>query len=112
VTGARLPTGLWVQAHVARCSAAGMAMVVVRRGDPDRGVVIVRLYDRERGIRLVSQSRDIDGTLVWSAALDGRYVGESEAANYVERQVSYDPDIWVIEIESADEEGWFTGVVV
>lgn len=109
---ARLPTGLWVQAHTARCSAAGIPVVVVRRGDPDRGVVVVRLSHRDEGIRVVTQIRDLDGTLVWSAVFDGRSVSDAEANDYIDRQVSYDPDIWVIEVEDADEDGWFSGEVV
>lgn len=109
---ARLPTRLWVQAHTARCSAAGIPMVVLRRGDPDRGVVIVKLNDRNGTVRLVTQMRDLDGTLVWSEIFDGRGVSDGEADEYVARQVAYDPDIWVIEVEDADADGWFSGDVV
>ena len=109
---ARLPTGLWVQAHTARCSAAGIPIVVVRRGDPDRGVVIVKLNHRDEGVRVVSQIRDVDGTLVWSELFDGRGVSDTEADEYIDRQASYDPDIWVIEVENADEDSWFSGEVV
>lgn len=109
---ARLPTGLWVQAHTARCSAAGIPTAVLRRGDSDRGVVIVKLRHRDRGIRVVTQMRDLDGTLVWNDVFDGRFVDEGEAGEYVDRQASYDPDIWVVEVEDGDEDGWFSGVVV
>lgn len=109
---ARLPTGLWVQAHTARCTGAGIPVVVVRRGDPERGVVMVKLRHRDEGSRLVTQMRDLDGTLVWSDVFDGRRMSDAEAHEYIERQISYDPDIWVIEIEDADVEGWFSGEVV
>lgn len=109
---ARLPTRLWVQAHTARCSAAGIPIVVMRRGDPDRGVVIVKLNHRDEGVRVVAQIRDLDGALVWSEMLEGRGVSDAEADEYINRQASYDPDIWVIEVEDADEDGWFHGEVV
>lgn len=87
-------------------------MVVERRGDPDRGVVIAKLDHRDKGIRVVIQTRDLDGTLVWTEMFDGRSVSDAEADEYVDRQASYDPDIWVIVVEDADEHGWFSGEVV
>ena len=110
--GSRLPTGLWVQAHTARCSAAGIPMVVVRRGDPDRGVVIVKLNHHGDGIRVLAQTRDLDGILVWSKMFDGRGVSDVEADEYIGRQASYDPDIWVIEVDGDDDVAWFSGEVV
>ncbi len=109
---ARLPTGLWVQAHTARCSAAGIPVTVLRRGDADRGMVIVKLRRRDGDVRLVTQTRDMDGTLVWTSVFEGRFVNEAEAGEFVDRQASYDPDIWIIEVEDGDEDGWFSGPVV
>lgn len=107
-----LPTELWVKAHLARCSTQGIPLVVVRRGDPHRGVVMVKIHMIDSGFRIVSQSRNLDGDLVWVPALDGRLVAEQEADAYIERQVSYDPDLWVVEVETHDDEGWFRGAVV
>jgi hypothetical protein len=109
---ARLPTALWVQAHTARCSAAGIPMVVVRRGDPDRGVVVAKLYRPGQGVRVVTQTRDLDGEFVWSPALEGEIVPDSDADDFIARQIAYDPDLWVIEVEIREQEDWFCGVVV
>jgi hypothetical protein len=108
----RLPTGLWVSAHVARCTSLGMPVVVVRRGDPHRGVVIVKQHRPGAGFRLVTQSRDLDDRLTWQPVIDGTLVAEAEADRIIERQVAYDPDLWVIEIEmKAGDEDPFQGPV-
>ncbi|MFP5517410.1 MAG: DUF1491 family protein, partial [Alphaproteobacteria bacterium] len=39
----RLPTHLWVSAHIRAADAQGVAMTVVRKGDPSRGTVILKL---------------------------------------------------------------------
>ena len=110
---AALPTGLWVQAHVARCSAAGTPVVVVRRGDPHRGVVVVKQHLVGEGFRVVTQTRDLDGVLFWQTVLGEEPVPEREADAYIDRQAGYDPDLWVIEIEMrAADEDFFTGRVV
>ncbi len=109
----RLPTGLWVTAHVARCSSQGISVVVVRRGDPHRGVVIVKEHRVGEGFRAVTQARDPDGKLTWQRAHGDRWVPEAEVDGYIERQVAYDPDLWVIEIEMRPgDDDWFQGPVV
>ena len=108
----RLPTDLWVKAHAARCSVEGMPMVVVRRGDPHRGVVLVKIHVLQQGFRVVMQARDLEGELVWSPAFEDRIVAEPEADEYIERQVSYDPDLWIVEVETRNEDHWFRGAVV
>ena len=108
----RLPTGLWVTAHVARCSSQGMPVVVVRRGDPHRGVVIVKQHHVGEGFRVVAQARNVDGALIWQRAHGDRLVPEAEADGYIERQVAYDPDLWIIEVEMrAGDDDWFQGPV-
>ncbi|MEZ5668507.1 MAG: DUF1491 family protein [Alphaproteobacteria bacterium] len=100
----RLPTELWVMAHVRRCNAAGVPAMVVRRGDAGRGTVILKINQLEHGCRILSQTRDLDGTMGWLAALKGALVPEAEADAYVARAVDRDPDLWVIEVEH--REGW------
>ncbi len=108
----RLPTELWVKAHAARCSAQGISFMVMRRGDQHRGVVIAKLHLIGQGFRVVAQARDLEGDLVWAAALEGNIVPEADADAYIERQVSYDPDIWVIEVELRGDDEWFRGPVI
>jgi hypothetical protein len=110
---ASLPTGLWVQAHVARFSSQGVPVVVVRRGDPHRGVVMVKQHLLGEGFRVVSQVRDLDGALTWETVVGPEPVPESDADNYIARQTGYDPDLWVIEIElRPGSEDIFQGPVV
>lgn len=109
----RLPTGLWVTAHVARCSSQGIPVVVVRRGDPHRGVVIVKQHRVGEGFRVVTQARNLDGALTWRRAHGDDCVPEAEADAYIERQIAYDPDLWVIEVEMrSGDDDWFQGPVV
>ena len=108
----RLPTELWVKAHVRRCSAEGVPVVVVRRGDPHSGIVILKLNQLEAGCRVMSQMRGLDGRLGWLEALDGALVSEAEANAYIARQTERDPDLWVIEIEDRLGRHWVDGDVI
>ena len=95
----RLPTDLWVKAHVKRCSAEGVPVIVAHRGDPHSGIVILKLNQLDQGCRVMSQMRDLDGKLGWMEALEGALVPEAEADAYIARQAKRDPDLWVVEVE-------------
>jgi hypothetical protein len=107
----RLPTELWVQAQLRRFSSAGTGAYLVRRGDTERGTVLVRLVGRD-GTRILTQVRDLDGKLAWMGVKEGAVLQNPDADAYVDRAVDRDSDLWVIEIETRDGENPFDGEVV
>jgi hypothetical protein len=108
----RLPTELWVQIHLRRCSALAVPAVLVRRGEAERGTVLLKLNQLEAGCRILTQARGADGQLGWLAALDGRLVADAEADAYIARAVDRDPDLWVIEIEDRSGRNPFDGKTI
>lgn len=105
----RLPTELWVKAHLRRCHAEAIPVAVLHKGDANGGTVLLKLLQREAGCRLLSQIRDAEGRLGWMSALGEAPVAEADADAYIERAVKRDPDLWVIEIESRDGRHPFEG---
>jgi hypothetical protein len=112
MTDDRIPTDLWVKAHLRRCHAEGIFAVVAHKGDPTGGFVVLKLNMLERGCRVLTQTRDLDGTLAWMPALKGELVAEAEADAYIRRAVQRDPDLWAIEIEDRDGRHPFEGKVL
>ena len=108
----RLPTELWVQIHLRRCSADATPVALLRRGEPERGTVLLKLNQIEAGCRILSQARDLEGRLGWLAALGGKLVPEAEADAYIARAIDRDPDLWVIEIEDRTGRNPFDGKVI
>lgn len=53
---------------------------------------------------MLRQETRLDGALGWAAAFDGALCAEADADAYIARARSQDPDLWAVEIESAD--GW------
>lgn len=107
----RLPTEFWVSAQLRRFSGLGIGAYLIRRGDAERGTVLVRLTSPE-GDRILTQVRDLDGKLGWLAVRDGVVLPIAEADAYVQRAISRDSDLWVIEIETKSGETPFEGRVV
>lgn len=108
----RLPTEIWLMAHVRRCNGDGVPALVVHRGDASRGTVMLKLNLLGNGFKVLSQIRDLEGAMGWMAAFGGALATEAEADAYIARAVDRDPDLWVVEIEHRD--GWhpFDGAMI
>ena len=84
--------------------------VVVRKGDADAGGILVKLYGRSACV-VLSQFRDMEGNLVWMRATGPEPVPEEVADSYINRQIRFDPDLWVLEFDAVDYVPPFGGKV-
>ena len=107
----RLTTELWVSAHRSAAEVQGVPMVVVRRGDRERGTVLLKINRLDGTCQVLTQIRHL-GQLAWSRGTGPDPVPEAEADRYIERQTRFDPDLWVIEIEDRQGRPWFEGRIV
>jgi hypothetical protein len=99
LSASALPTDFLVTATLRRCQGDNIPAFLVRRGDAERGTILLKLNRLEGGIEIWSQIRDLKGELNWLQALQSRAVDETEANAYVEKALDRDPDLWVMEIE-------------
>jgi hypothetical protein len=103
----RLKSEIWVKAYIRRCQHEGASAVLVRRGDTDAGAVFIKASRPDgsallfgpapAGLDAASEERR------WEARLGGRPASEADADAYLEKQIAFDSDVWVVAVE--DREG-------
>ncbi len=98
----RLKAGIFVRALIRRAEVAGASGYVVRKGAEEAGAVLVKIARLDGTALVLSQARRGEGELIWVKPL-GDSADEAAASAYFARQVKYDPDLWIVEIE--DREG-------
>jgi hypothetical protein len=101
VTEPRVKAKLWVQMALRMGDIEGRPGAVLRHGDNDAGGVLVVLRGRE-GLTVLSQVRAGEGDVSWMRSTGAEPVDQAAVDSYIERQVSRDPDLWVLEFESPD----------
>ena len=94
-----LPMHLVVAAAQRMAANAGAGFYIRHRGEAGRGTLLVVLNDRAGGSRLYRQIWD--GQRRALSEMDGGDETAAEAA--IVREVAFDPDLWVVEIE--DKQG-------
>ncbi|MDO5647700.1 DUF1491 family protein [Paracoccus sp. (in: a-proteobacteria)] len=101
-TDARLASGIWVSAYLARLGLANIPAYITARGDATAGAVAVKCARLDGRAQLWMREWDMDSdTRPWRVTHDGP---EPDIDAAIARQRSFDPDLWVIEIESRDGE--------
>ena len=99
----RVTTELFVSAVVRRAFASGGFAAVARRGSAEAGAVMVTLRDRLGGMRLFGPAAQAS---YGQARPDERIFTQimqsddaEEVAGKIEREVKFDPDLWVLDLE-------------
>jgi hypothetical protein len=101
----RLKSALWVAAYLRRCQVEGAFAVVRRRGAEEAGAIFVRICRLDRTSDLfgpapqsaVDNSRGADRSFVPSFA--GQPASDETVEAYLAREVKFDPDVWIVEVE-------------
>jgi len=94
----RLKAGIYVRALIRRAEVAGAAAFVVRKGSEEAGAIFIKIARLDGTCTVLNQARNGEGELVWAKPL-GDSCPEDKAGDYFARQIKFDPDLWIVEIE-------------
>ena len=91
-----------MRALIRRVEVAGASAYVVRKGAEEAGAVYLKLSRLNGTYTILEQVRRGEGDLAWMRPT-GEAVDDERAKAYFDKQVRFDPDLWIVEIE--DREG-------
>ncbi|MEM9343418.1 MAG: DUF1491 family protein [Pseudomonadota bacterium] len=96
----RLATRVWIDAYLHRLGQEHLPAYILHKGDPTSGTVMVKVATLDGNAVCYQRSFDLmTGERAWVALSEGP---EAEVDASIEKQRSFDRDLWVIEVESRD----------
>lgn len=97
----RLTADIWVSAYLTRLRLQDIPAFVVAKGDLTAGAVLIKLNTLDGRACCYQRSFDLmTGERQWMVLVEG---AEVDVDASVTKQRSFDPDLWVIEVE--DKQG-------
>ena len=101
---ARVTSAMWVSAYVRRCGVAGAPAYVVRKGAEAAGAIFIKVNRLDGTVLLLAPApqallADAYHARAWTPWRGGETVAEADADAYLAREVRFDPDLWLVEIE-------------
>jgi hypothetical protein len=101
----RLKSAIWVAAYIRRCQTEGAFAAVRRRGAEEAGAIFVKLNRLDGTAELFGpapqsvfdDARPADR--LFSRCLAEQPAPEARIEERLAREVSFDPDAWIVEVE-------------
>ena len=105
----RLPSHLEVSGLIRRAQAQGGFAMVLHKGEPDSGTILIVMMDNQGLGALYERMPQRDGTRYWAKSKVQDTDNKQEFEDYLTRRQRQDPDVWIIELTVADGERLIRG---
>ena len=113
----RLKSGIWVSAYLRRRHIDGTFAVVRRRGAEEAGAVFVRVSRLDGTSDLFGPAPQsafdaAQGTArAFAPSLAAQPAPDGAVEAYLAREVKFDPDVWIVEVEDRAGRNFLDAVV-
>jgi hypothetical protein len=100
----RLPAHLEASAMIRRAEAEGGFGMIVKRGDDDRGALVLLLANRGAHHACLERALTPDGNYRWQRVGPDAGADPTALADWSQKRRRFDEDLWLIELDIADPE--------
>ncbi len=100
----RLATHMRVTALVRQMAEQGDFATVLHKGDPVAGALLLLTRKKGANPRVFEQFPAAEGTRKWEAVASQPFDNEQKLSEYLDRRLSRDPDLWILELDVATDE--------
>lgn len=115
----RLKSAIWVAALLRRCTVEGAFAAVRRRGAEEAGAIYVKVSRLDGTATLYGpapqtafdDARPADRAFV-AVLGGGQPVSDGDVEAKLAREIKFDPDVWIVEIEDRAGRAFLDNIVV
>jgi len=100
----RLPSAVEAAGLIRRVAAGGDFATIIKRGDPDRGALLLVISSRGRHVGCLERTLTLDGAYHWQRIGPDESSGSDEIRNFLAKRTRFDADLWAIELDIAEAE--------
>jgi hypothetical protein len=76
----------------------------MKKGDPDRGSLLILVSSRGRHVAFLERLLSLDGSYRWGRAGPSESASSEEIRDFLARRARFDDDLWAIELDIAEPE--------
>jgi hypothetical protein len=98
----QLRADIWVAAYLRRASAEGAFAALRKRGAQEAGAIYVLVDWLDGRVALFAPAPSAEDERRWLRAHEAEWITAPEAEARLQRQMKFDPDIWIVETERRD----------
>jgi hypothetical protein len=98
----RLPAKVEAAAIMRRVESQGDFAILIKRGDPDRGVITLLVREKGQVSAIIERQLDTRFNYSWANLSADRPLVEADWREFLEKKRKFDPDFWAIELDVAD----------
>ena len=100
----RLPAAVEAAALVRRAEAEGDFATILKKGDADRGALLLVVNCRGRHVACLERMLALEGGYCWRSVGPGESAKSQEVAEFLAKRTRFDADLWAIELDIAGAE--------
>ncbi len=100
----RLPASLEATALMRRVQSEGGFATLLKKGDPDRGALLLVIRNRERHVACLERVLSIAAGYQWQSVGPAESADAQELAEFLSKRRRFDEDLWIIELDIAHPE--------
>ena len=100
----RLPTHVEVGGILRRATAAGDFAAVTKKGDAERGSLLIFVASRGRHVSILERVLSVEGDYRWRQVGPSDSASSAEIADFLAKRARFDEDLWAIELDIAEPE--------
>jgi hypothetical protein len=100
----RLKSAIWVAAYIRRCQIEGAYALVRRRGAEEAGAIFIKINRLDGTADLYgpapqSAFDEAQPDRMFAVCVTQQPAADADIEAYLARQLRYDPDVWVVEVD-------------